>query len=115
MDKSKKSIVAKAYENIQKAAEQSRLKQIESLEQMSFMISHKLRSPVCSMMGIMPILNDAAASISEKHSYINLICQSATKIDLFTKELSKFVESIRISLIADQLKLSKMKPIPIYV
>jgi len=100
---------------MQKAEEYSPSKLIESLELMSFMISHKLRGPLCSIMAAVPILNDTSVRIIDKNLCLDLVCQSAAKIDLFTKELSRFIESTRSNLIADQSKILKLDGILVHV
>lgn len=84
-------------------------KQIESLDLMSFMISHKLRGPLCSILAAVPLLNDTTIRVIDKNAYIDLVCQSAFKLELFTRELSCFIDSTRASLMADGSKILKAK------
>ncbi|WP_051663895.1 PAS domain-containing protein [Dyadobacter crusticola] len=81
--------------SIRIAAEKNNLKHIESLEKMMFMISHQLRSPICSMLGIAPLLNQQDTSLEEKLQCFEHIHDSVLKMDDYVRELSLYVETLR--------------------
>lgn len=80
-----------------KASEESRVRHIEALEKMMFMISHKLRYPISSAMGLATLLRRPDISLEEKLKCIDYIHRSVVEADGYVMELSEFVNGHRIS------------------
>lgn len=78
-----------------KLAEESRKKQIASLEEMMYMISHQLRSPVCRVMGLANLLRYDNVSFEDKLQCVRYIDTSISEIEKFSRELSLFVETLK--------------------
>ena len=64
---------------------------IEGLEEMMFMTSHRVRQPVCNILGITRNLRKLTSSSDELLMSISYIEQSASDLDIFTKELTRFI------------------------
>jgi len=65
------------------------------LEEMLFMISHKVRQPVANIVGLAEQLNNHSNSLEELEELIGYVKTSAFSLDIFTRELSKFMSEVR--------------------
>lgn len=68
---------------------------IEWLEEMMFIVSHKIRQPVASILGISNLLDNTNNSPADLKKMIAFMKQSALSLDNFTKELSTFICKIK--------------------
>jgi len=64
---------------------------IKALEKMLFQVSHKIRQPVTQILGIADILESSILSQGELSEIIEGMKNAALLLDLFTKELNKFM------------------------
>lgn len=78
-----------------KQAEHHRKNQIHTLEQLLFMISHKVRQPVANILGISSTLNNQSFSQQELSEISQFISESATRLDQLTRELNDLVVKSR--------------------
>lgn len=72
---------------------------INWMEEMMFMISHKIRQPVAHILGISDLFITAETSDKESKQMIGFMRESAISLDKLTRELSKFISK----------KITKMK------
>lgn len=78
-----------------KEAEEQRKEQIRMLEELLFMISHKVRQPVANILGISNTLNDLDITHEELCTMSNYMKESAVKLDVLTKELNDIIAQSR--------------------
>ncbi|MCC9138575.1 GAF domain-containing protein [Pontibacter silvestris] len=78
-----------------KLAEEDKKKHIRSMEEVMFMISHQLRSPICRAMGLAGLLSYDEVSYEDKLECIRHINTSISEVEKFSRELSMFVESLK--------------------
>jgi len=84
-----------AYEELKKT-EQYLRNHIKGLEEMVFMISHKVRQPVAHILGIANLIDQSTKySLEEFKKIVGYVKQSALALDQFTKELTAFVNEIQ--------------------
>ena len=79
-----------AYKELEKADEYLR-GYIKGLEEMMFITSHKVRQPVCNILGIVSILDQFISSPAQLKKMVKYLKISALSLDSFTKELTKFI------------------------
>ncbi|MFM6975369.1 MAG: PAS domain-containing protein [Sphingobacteriaceae bacterium] len=79
-----------------KKAELERKKYTQDLEEMIFITSHKVRQPVSNILGLSALLDSASISLEELKNISGYMKQSAIKLDNFTKELTNFIEELKI-------------------
>lgn len=70
---------------------------IVGLEEIIFMISHKVRHPVSNISGIVQLLEDSSTSPEDLKAMLNYLKQSAITLDDFTKELTIFMDDLQKS------------------
>jgi len=71
---------------------------IKGLEEMMFITSHKVRQPVVYIIGISELLDQSITySYDELNKIVGYIKESAHSLDVFTKELTTFMEDIEKS------------------
>jgi hypothetical protein len=94
----KKELSAKliiAYDELKKTEEYLR-SYIKGLEEMVFITSHKVRQPVAHILGIANLMNASTNySFGELKKIIGYVKQSALSLDLFTKELTAFMNDMQ--------------------
>lgn len=61
------------------------------LEEMMFIVSHKMRQPVANILGISNLIDNANNSPDDFKKMIGFMKKSALLLDIFTKELSLFI------------------------
>lgn len=64
------------------------IKRNNELEQFTYIVSHNLRAPVASLIGLASILSEYDLSEDEKNEIISGISQSATRLDEVIKDLN---------------------------
>lgn len=67
---------------------------IQGLEQMVFMISHKIRRPIANILGLANVLDLSINSPDELKKLVKYIKQSALSLDFFTTEMSIFMSDL---------------------
>jgi tetratricopeptide (TPR) repeat protein len=61
------------------------------LEEYAFFNSHKLRSPVSSILGLVQLFNNANATETERQDFVNKIKTSTDKLDAIVREIQTIV------------------------
>jgi signal transduction histidine kinase len=64
------------------------------LEEIMFIVSHKIRVPLTNILGLSNLLTINANSDQENLELIDLIKKSATDLDFFTKELALYIKEL---------------------
>jgi len=82
--------LSSAYKELKKADEDLR-GYIQGLEKMMFITSHKVRQPVCNILGIASVMDQFMNSPTELKKMVKYLKISALSLDSFTKELTKFI------------------------
>lgn len=73
-------------------AERIQKEHIHALEEIMFIISHKVRKPVANILGISHLMEDSENHTSEElKKMVQNMVQSATSLNVFTHELSTFI------------------------
>lgn len=67
---------------------------IQGLEEMIFMTSHKVRQPIANILGISDLLNESKDLPDELKKLLDYIKQSALTLDVFTQELTVFMNNL---------------------
>jgi hypothetical protein len=67
---------------------------IKGLEKMMFITSHKVRQPVCNILGIVSVLDQFVKSPQELKKLVGYLKTSAIALDDFTKELTSFIYAL---------------------
>jgi len=78
-----------------KRIEAERKTYVESLEKMISMTSHSVRHPVTQILGIVSALENENLESAEQAELLAYLKQSATSLDLFTKELTAYMSNLR--------------------
>lgn len=78
-----------------KRIEAERKAYVESLEKMISMTSHSVRHPVTQILGIVSALENENLESAEQAELLAYLKQSATSLDLFTKELTAYMSNLR--------------------
>ncbi len=78
-----------------KAAEEARVVQIRSLEEMIFMCSHKVRQPVAHILAVSELLGMKNSTPDEVHKIAGFMKESAISLDKFTRELTAYIHEIK--------------------
>jgi signal transduction histidine kinase len=65
------------------------------LEQMMFLISHRVRQPLVNISGLADMLLATSDTAYDNTRTISYLKQSALALDVFTKELSAFIERLK--------------------
>ena len=82
-----------AYKKIKKVDEYLK-EHVKSLEQMTFMTSHRVRKPVANIIGLTGIIGDFINSPTQLKKLINYIKVSATSLDMFVNEFTLFISEL---------------------
>jgi nitrogen-specific signal transduction histidine kinase len=77
-----------------KKAEKDTAAYIKSLEEMLFMISHKVRQPITQIAGLAALIEDENNSVDDLKQMTIYISQSIRMLDTFSKDLSTFIYSV---------------------
>lgn len=75
--------------------EEERKEYIESLEKMITMTSHRVRLPVTQILGIVSVLENENLDPTEQTELLTYLKRSAHSLDLFTRELTAFMNNLR--------------------
>jgi PAS domain S-box-containing protein len=74
--------------------------QNDALRQIAFMQSHVVRAPLATLMGLVTLLQQGAATTEEAEMYMNAIQESANKLDAIVHEIVKNTEAAESQLTA---------------
>lgn len=85
-----------------KRAELARKDYIGSLEEMLFIVSHKVRNPVCSILGLMNLIDSSGTSKKDLKRISSYLKEAITSLDTFTKELTSFIHEKKITINSDK-------------
>jgi len=77
-----------------KKREEEKTEYIKSLEEMLFMISHKIRQPVANILGLTNLSEEDISSSEEIIKITGYMKDSALSLDNFTRELTAFIYNI---------------------
>lgn len=78
-----------------KRIEEERKEYVESLEKMIDMTSHRVRHPITQILGLVSTLENENLEQAEQAELLTYLKQSAISLDLFTKELTSFMSTLR--------------------
>lgn len=78
-----------------KNAEAERNNYVKGLEEMIFMTSHKVRQPVSNILSFSELLDSATISQVDLLQISQYMKQSAINLDVFTRELTLFIENLK--------------------
>ncbi len=67
-----------------------------SIEQMLYITSHKVRSPACSIMGLLDLADPRTSSPEELSEIWGYVRNAATEMDTFTRELNDYVHKLEV-------------------
>ncbi len=81
------------YNNLKKA-EEFQEQYIHGLEEMMFMISHKIRQPVAHILGLSNMIGESINSEEVMTQLIGYIKKSALSLDAFTKQMTAIVNKL---------------------
>ena len=77
-----------------KKAEMYQKQYIKGLEKMMYLISHRVRQPICQIVGISNLL-ETPNSQEEVKKMIGYVKASAASLDVFTKDLTKMIKRLK--------------------
>ncbi len=83
-----------AINNDLKKAEKYQKQYIKGLEKMMYFISHRVRQPICQIVGISNLLECPKNSIEEIIKMVGYVKASALSLDTFTKDLTKLIQKL---------------------
>lgn len=75
-----------------KRAEAERKHYIDTLEEMLFSISHKLRKPVTTILGLIDALQSDPLTEEQMKKYTSYFKSSADKMDGYTRQMTEFIQ-----------------------
>ena len=78
-----------------KRIEEERKEYVASLERMIHMTSHSVRHPITQILGLVSALENENLEQIEQRELLTYLKQSAVSLDLFTKELTSFMNNLR--------------------
>lgn len=78
-----------------KKAEEERTEYINGLEEMLFMTSHRVRQPITQIMGMSNLLELQKTTQDDLRKITGYMKQSLRSLDLFTKELTAFMNELQ--------------------
>jgi PAS domain S-box-containing protein len=78
----------KEYESKLEKANNELLQQNEQLNQYSYIISHNLRAPIVTLMGLIHLFNQEHTNDIERNEIVSLIAKSANHLDTIIKDLN---------------------------
>ncbi|MCW3083315.1 MAG: hypothetical protein JWP12_681 [Bacteroidetes bacterium] len=81
------------YNNLKKA-EEFQEQYIHGLEEMMFMISHKIRQPVAHILGLSNMIGESINSVDVLTKLIGYIKDSALSLDNFTRQMTAIVHKL---------------------
>lgn len=89
--------IAVNYRRQNQLAKQKEQRYLQSLEEMLFITSHKVRKPVANIIGLMTLItaDDERPTAGDLEIYFKHLGVAVTEVDAFLKELSAFIEQSR--------------------
>ncbi|MGE0567726.1 MAG: PAS domain-containing protein [Bacteroidia bacterium] len=92
---------------VQRNSELERKRYIDSLEEMLYMTSHKVRQPICSILGIMNVLDSVDVSKEDVENVVEYMKKSIINLDVFTRELTGFISEKMIDIKATERRMTE--------
>lgn len=83
------------YNRLQAAHQKADQHRITSLENIVFITSHKIRLPVTNILGLSDLLDETSNTAADNVHIINGLKESATVLDIFTRELAEYLHSLK--------------------
>ncbi len=83
-----------AINNDLKKAEKYQKQYIKGLEKMIYHISHRVRQPICQIVGIASLL-EIPNSVEEVKKMVGYVKASASSLDIFTQDLTKMIKRLK--------------------
>ena len=77
-----------------KRQETDRMKYIDTLEQMLFSLSHKIRKPVASTLGLASLFESKTLSLQDLEKHLSQFVHAAHELDGYIRELTHFLSTI---------------------
>ncbi len=74
-----------------KKAEEERKEHLKKIEEMMFMTSHRVRTPLAHIQGVSGLLDNAVHTQDELKQMAGYMKESVLSLDAFTKELTEFI------------------------
>lgn len=88
----------KRHQEAKEKTEHELFKYLKELEDMLYMTSHRVRAPLCTCLGLIQLLEyegNHAPTEKEIKSILNHIKTNISDLDVFTRELTHFLEECR--------------------
>jgi len=82
--------------NEKKKMEEEREERTKKLEEMLFMISHNLRTPITQILGLADLFYNSNLSLEEINEIIRYINTSVLSLDTFSRELTTFISEMKL-------------------
>jgi signal transduction histidine kinase len=83
------------YKTLKQKNEKQKEENLKAVLEMLFMISHRLRQPICSIQGLNALLENHEQSIQELKEISYFLKDSIGKLDQYSEELTNFLTEIR--------------------
>jgi signal transduction histidine kinase len=95
------TLIVLRYRKIREETEMKKQALIKSLEDMLYMMSHKVRHSVTQITGLMQVLNSNDLTQEQLSAFLELMKQPALSLDEFTREITSFIAEIKQKEISD--------------
>lgn len=76
-------------------SQESQKKYIKGLESILFKTSHRIRQPICNILGLSFLLDENRNSNDELKVFIDFIKESAETLDVYTHELTNYTFNLK--------------------
>ena len=76
-----------------KLLEEEKNNYLQSLEEMLFMVSHELRKPITSCMGVLDLMQHTDVEKEEFKGMVNYMVQSAKELDAYSRKLNDYIQT----------------------
>lgn len=88
-----------------KKAEQQKDKHIKMLEEIAYLVAHRVRGPVCSILGLSHIMASTSNQEPEQlRKAIEYLTKSAKDLEEFTHQLSEKIYSSEVELRIEEFR-----------
>lgn len=95
-------------ENLLKEKNEQLKKTNEELDLFAYSISHDLRSPLTSIMGILHLLNTDSTCVLDVQMYLQLISQSVTRLDNYIREVLSISRNNRTRVESEEIDFEQI-------
>lgn len=90
------SLAIVKYKILKEKSEKKKAENIKNTIEMLFITSHKFRQPICSIQGLSDLLEIAEPSSTELKNIFSYLKDSISKLDVYSKELTDFLNKMQI-------------------